>query len=191
MARSAVGEGPPRARALSARGLHPHWAHSRCSALQNASAVGIHPMPGVGQSRSLQSLTLRGTWETHQFREPMGSIRSHIAGEGQLSPLAHPRPSGTGRREGLAFLAEESPSHQPVAKARLRPDPAAQQRAHGGRDSSLALIGPYRSADMTRSACGSSPFTSALPSWAPLLCLPEVGRLNWPSCHRQARAEEP
>lgn len=65
-----------------------------------------------------------GMWKKN--REVMWSIQSHTLGKDSRALCRTPGPRGKG--EGWStFLAEESPSRQPHAKARLRPDPGTQQ----------------------------------------------------------------
>ena len=150
---------------------------------QNASVTMVYSKPGLSRGAAVLDGSLYFAHGKNRFQEVMWSIQSHTTGEGQPGPLPHPGPQE--KEEGLAslVLAEESPSHQPRAKARLRLSIPGCQGAREGRDGSLHLIRPYQLVDVMRSACGSSPFTSSLPSCTPLLCLPGVSRLNWLSCH--------
>lgn len=82
----------------------------------------------------------------------------------------------------------ESLPTSPIPRPSSRPDTAAWREA-GKREEAvyaraqLGLIGSTHG-EVSR---GSSPLTPALPSWAPLLCLPQANRLNSVSHHLMAR----
>lgn len=125
---------------------------------------------------------------TLQWKKPVqGSDVVHPKSHnwGRTAWPSAPPPGLRERKKGWIHSSwqRRAPPTSPVPRpGSIRPDPAAP-RAQEERDSSLNLIGPYRLVDSMRSACGSLPFTSALPSRAPLLCLPAESRLNWLSCH--------